>query len=64
MTWTQRLARGGPASGYLMIRYLKSVVLFAATPISLLLGWLIPGATAGLVRLANSELLSRRQVPR
>jgi signal transduction histidine kinase len=39
-----------------MIRYLKSVVLFAATPISLLLGWLIPGATAGLVRLANSEL--------
>jgi len=31
-------------------------VLLAATPIGLLLGWLIPGATAGLVRLANSEL--------
>ncbi|MFC9691593.1 histidine kinase [Kribbella sp. NPDC056951] len=56
MTWTQRLARGGPASGYLMIRYLKSMVLMAATPISLMLGWLIPGVTAGLVKLANSEL--------
>lgn len=56
MTWTKRLARGGPASGYLMVRYLKFVVLFAATPISLLLGWLIPDVTAGLVKLANSEL--------
>jgi signal transduction histidine kinase len=50
------LTRGGPACGYLVIRYLKFLVLLAATPISLLLAWMIPGATAGLVRLANSEL--------
>ncbi|MDX6259590.1 MAG: hypothetical protein QOH84_1278 [Kribbellaceae bacterium] len=49
------LARGGPASGYLFIRYLKGITLLAALPISLLVGWFIPGATAGLVRLANSE---------
>ncbi|TCC02901.1 sensor histidine kinase [Kribbella soli] len=49
------ISRGGPAAGYLVIRYLKSVTLLAAIPISLLLGWVIPGATAGLVRLANSE---------
>ena len=52
---TKILSRGGPAAGYLVIRYLKSVVLLASIPISLLLGWIIPGATAGLVRLANSE---------
>src|SRR4051812_8417609 len=50
------LTRGGPACGYLVIRYLKFMVLLAATPIALLLAWMIPGATAGLVRLANSEL--------
>ena len=49
------LSRGGPAAGYLVIRFFKSVTLLAAIPISLILGWLIPGATAGLVRLANSE---------
>ena len=49
------MSRGGPAAGYLVIRYLKSVTLLAAIPISLLLGWVIPGVTAGLVRLANSE---------
>ncbi|MEV6414437.1 histidine kinase [Kribbella sp. NPDC051718] len=49
------LARGGPACGYLFIRYLKGITLLAALPISLLLGWVIPGATAGLVKLANSE---------
>ncbi|GAA1569633.1 MULTISPECIES: sensor histidine kinase [Kribbella] len=49
------LSRGGPAAAYLMVRFLKSVTLLAALPISLLLGWIIPGATAGLVRLANSE---------
>lgn len=49
------LARGGPASGYLFIRYLKGITLLAATPLSLLLGWAIPGVTAGLVQLANSE---------
>jgi signal transduction histidine kinase len=48
-------ARGGPASGYLFIRYLKSVVLLAALPVSLLFAWMIPAATEGLVRLANSE---------
>ncbi|MFD7157386.1 sensor histidine kinase [Kribbella sp. NPDC059898] len=52
---TKILSRGGPAAGYLVIRYLKAVTLLAAIPISLILGWLIPGATAGLVRLANSE---------
>ncbi|GAA2808486.1 sensor histidine kinase [Kribbella solani] len=52
---TKILSRGGPAAGYLAIRFLKSVTLLAAIPISLLLGWIIPGATAGLVRLANSE---------
>jgi signal transduction histidine kinase len=52
---TKILARGGPATRYLFIRYLKAVTLLAATPISLILGWIIPGATAGLVRLANSE---------
>ncbi|GAA3562379.1 sensor histidine kinase [Kribbella ginsengisoli] len=49
------LARGGPASGYLFIRYLKGITLLVALPISLLLGWFIPDATAGLVKLANSE---------
>ena len=52
---TKILSRGGPAAGYLVIRYLKAVVLLAALPISLLLGWVIPGVTAGLVKLANSE---------
>lgn len=52
---TKILASGGPASGYLFIRYLKGIVLLAATPISLLLGWVIPDVTAGLVKLANSE---------
>ncbi|GAA3133376.1 signal transduction histidine kinase [Kribbella aluminosa] len=37
------------------MRFFKSVTLLGALPISLLLGWIIPGATAGLVRLANSE---------
>ncbi|WP_427891222.1 histidine kinase [Kribbella sp. GL6] len=49
------LSRGGPAAAYLVVRFFKSVTLLAALPISLLLGWIIPGATAGLVRLANSE---------
>ncbi|TDO54081.1 signal transduction histidine kinase [Kribbella sp. VKM Ac-2571] len=49
------LSRGGPAAGYLVIRFFKSVTLLAALPVSLIWGWLIPGATAGLVRLANSE---------
>ncbi|WP_405060482.1 histidine kinase [Kribbella sp. NBC_01505] len=53
---TKRLSRGVSACGYLTIRYLKAVVLMAATPISVLFGWLLPGVTAGLVRLANSEL--------
>jgi hypothetical protein len=41
---TKILARGGPAPGYLIIRYLKAVTLLAATPISLILGWLVPAA--------------------
>ena len=52
---TKILARGGPAARYLLVRYLRAVLLLAALPISLLLAWIIPGATAGLVRLANSE---------
>ncbi|WP_112236950.1 sensor histidine kinase [Kribbella monticola] len=50
------LTRGGPASLYLIIRYLKGITLLAALPISTLLGWAIPGVTGGLVRLANSEV--------
>jgi len=52
---TKILARGGPAARCLLVRYLRAVLLLAALPISLLLAWIIPGATAGLVRLANSE---------
>jgi signal transduction histidine kinase len=52
---TKVLSRGGPAAGYLAIRFLKSITLLVATPISLLFGWAVPGITAGLVRLANSE---------
>ncbi|WP_328519447.1 sensor histidine kinase [Kribbella sp. NBC_00359] len=52
---TKIWARGGPASGYLFIRYLKAVVLLAALPVSLMFAWMIPAATEGLVRLANSE---------
>src|SRR5262245_340934 len=48
-------ARGWPACGYLFLRYLRNVVLLAAVPIGLLLAWMIPAATAGLVRLANAE---------
>ncbi len=50
------LTRGGPACLYLIIRYLKGITLLAALPISILLGWAIPGVTAGLVRLGNSEV--------
>ncbi|HZX04141.1 sensor histidine kinase [Kribbella sp.] len=49
------LSRGGPAAAYLIVRFFKSVTLLSALPISLLLGWIVPGATAGLVRFANSE---------
>lgn len=52
---TKIWARGGPASGYLFIRYLKAVLLLAALPVSLMFAWMIPAATEGLVRLANSE---------
>ncbi|HET6988244.1 MAG TPA: histidine kinase [Kribbella sp.] len=52
---TKIWARGGPASGYLFVRYLKAIVLLAVLPVSLMFAWMIPGATAGLVRLANSE---------
>ena len=47
--------RGLRASGYLVVRSLKAMVLLAALPISLLVGWAVPGATASLVRLANNE---------
>jgi signal transduction histidine kinase len=49
------LARGGPASGYLFMRYLKGMILLVAMPLCILLGWAIPGVTAGLVSLANTE---------
>lgn len=52
---TKILSRGMPASGYLMVRFLKSLVLLPTLPIGLLLGWIIPDLTAGLVRLANIE---------
>ena len=47
--------RGLRASGYLVVRSLKAMVLLAALPISLLVGWAFPGGTASLVRLANNE---------
>ncbi|QNE17569.1 sensor histidine kinase [Kribbella qitaiheensis] len=50
------LTRGGPACLYLIIRYLKGITLLSAVPISILLGWAIPGVTGGLVRLGNSEV--------
>ncbi|WP_350274669.1 histidine kinase [Kribbella sp. HUAS MG21] len=49
------VSRGGPAAGYLAVRFLKSIGLLVATPLSLVFGWFVPGITAGLVRLANSE---------
>jgi signal transduction histidine kinase len=52
---TKILNRGWPACLYLMVRYLIGILLLACLPIGLLLGWLIPGITGGLVRLANSE---------
>jgi signal transduction histidine kinase len=52
---TKILDRGWPACLYLMVRYLIGITLLAAIPISLLLSWAIPGITAGLVQLANSE---------
>ena len=47
--------RGLRASGYLVVRSLKAMVLLAALPIGLLVGWAFPGGTASLVRLANNE---------
>ena len=47
--------RGLRASGYLVVRSLKAMVLLAALPISLLVGWAFPSGTASLVRLANDE---------
>ena len=52
---TKILSRGGPASGYLFVRYFKFVLLLVALPVSMLFAWMIPAAAAGLVRLANSE---------
>ena len=52
--------RGLRASGYLVVRSLKAMVLLAALPISLLVGWAFPGGTASLVRLANNERSTRR----
>jgi signal transduction histidine kinase len=52
---TKILARGWPACRYLLVRYLVGITAIVATPIGLLLGWAIPGITAGLVRFANAE---------
>lgn len=49
------IAAEKPACRYLFFRYLIGITLPAVLPISLLLGWAIPGITGGLVRLANSE---------
>src|SRR4051812_26603716 len=49
------LARGVLASGYLFVRFVWGMVLLAVAPLAMLLGWALPDATAGLVRLANSE---------
>ncbi|WP_410793718.1 histidine kinase [Kribbella sp. C-35] len=48
-------SRGGPAAGYLVIRHLKSFALLVSLPIGVLFGWAVPGLTAALVELANSE---------
>ncbi|GAA0614503.1 sensor histidine kinase [Kribbella sandramycini] len=50
------LARGVAACGYLTMRCLKSMLLFAATPICLLVIDWAPWVRGGLVRLAKSEL--------
>ncbi|MEU8225440.1 histidine kinase [Kribbella sp. NPDC048915] len=55
---TNILARGGPAVGYLFLRYLRAVLLLVAMPLAVLFGWIVPSATAELVRFANGE---RRQ---
>jgi signal transduction histidine kinase len=52
---TKILLRGVRASGYLAIRYVRALLLLLALPNGVLLGWLIPPFTGGLVRLANSE---------
>ena len=49
------LSRGVRACGYLALRYVRALLLLLALPNGLLLGWLIPAFTGGLVRLANSE---------
>ncbi|MFG1628870.1 histidine kinase [Kribbella sp. NPDC049227] len=49
------LARGIRGCGYLAVRYVRALLLLLALPNGLLLGWLIPPFTGGLVRLANSE---------
>ncbi|MFG1910519.1 histidine kinase [Kribbella sp. NPDC048928] len=52
---TKILTRGGRASAYLLVRYLRALLLLLALPNGLLLGWLITPFTAALVKLANSE---------
>src|SRR5258708_3466921 len=52
---TKILNRGWPACLYLMARYLTGMLLLVCLPMGLLLGWLIPRITGGLVGLADSE---------
>ncbi|GAB2668800.1 sensor histidine kinase [Kribbella swartbergensis] len=51
---TKILSRGGPACGYLAVRFVTGIGVLVALPLGLLLAWL-PSVRAGLVRLAQVE---------
>jgi signal transduction histidine kinase len=51
---TKILSRGGPAAGYLAVRFLTGLGILVALPLGLLFSWL-PAVRTGLVRLAKSE---------
>jgi signal transduction histidine kinase len=51
---TKILSRGGPACGYLAVRFVTGLGVLVALPLGLLLVWL-PAVRAGLVQLAQVE---------
>jgi signal transduction histidine kinase len=52
---TTIITRGWRAGRYLLIRFVFGFATIVAVPFGLLLGWAVPGITAGLVRFANAE---------